>query len=61
MQFNEQLLREETNDLNELLIRRYIAEFLWGSIGYIKAQVVDDNVLWEALEHFPEAEKLVKY
>lgn len=60
MRFNEQLLRKEATDLNELLIRRYIAEFLWGSIGYIKAHVVDDYELWEALEHFPEAEKLVK-
>ena len=58
--FNEQLLREESHDLNGLAIRRYIAEFLWGDIGYIKAHVVNDNVLWEALEYFPEAEKLVK-
>ncbi|KPK88770.1 hypothetical protein AMJ80_10620, partial [bacterium SM23_31] len=58
--FNEQILRDEPTDLNEFWIRRYIAEFLWGNIGYSKSEAVDDNVLSEALKYFPEAEKLVK-
>lgn len=59
--FNEQMLDEENStSFIETHIRMYIAEFLWGDNQRWQAYVIDDNVLWESLKHFPEAEKLVK-
>ena len=52
--FTEEVIREL-----ELWVRVQTGEFLWGDEGRIKSFSVIDNVLWNSLEYFPEAENLI--
>ncbi len=60
-EFTNEDFTEEVVSWLELWIRSQIGEFLWGDEGMIKSNSVIDDVLWNSLDYFPEAEKLINY
>jgi carboxyl-terminal processing protease len=60
---NESDIKEADQKNLEYHIKERIAEYLWGDTGVAKVLTASiyDNALWDAMKHFPEAEKLVKY
>lgn len=60
MKFNEEDFDEESKIVLAWNVRNRIAEFLWGDEGKIISAAKDYDALLNALEYFPEAEKLSK-
>ncbi|MCH7781641.1 S41 family peptidase [candidate division KSB1 bacterium] len=60
MNFDEQDFDDESKVILEWNVRNRIAEFLWGDEGKMISAAKDYEALMNALEYFPEAEKLSK-
>ena len=60
MNFDEQDFDDESKVIIEWNVRNRIAEFLWGDEGKMISVAKNYEALLNALEYFPEAEKLSK-